>query len=227
MTQPDRQRRPGAAYATDRYEIVLVMLLAVLLFVTLAEESQLVRVITSLALLAVVLFTLRATGTTPRHLRALAVFTIVWAAVVVLTGFTDEEGVIVMVGAAVGAYLGYGAFALVRRIFERPRISVQEVLAAIEAYIQAALLFAFVYATIGRLEADAFFASEAAESIGNFVYFSVVTISTLGYGDLSPATDLGRSVVMIETLFGQVFLVVLIAYLVGRLGSGATASRRG
>jgi hypothetical protein len=43
---------------------------------------------------------------------------------------------------------------------------------------------------------------------------------TLGYGDLTPGGDIGRALIIVETLIGQIFLVVLIAYLVGSMVAG-------
>ncbi len=51
-----------------------------------------------------------------------------------------------------------------------------------------------------------------------FMYFSLTTVTTVGYGDLAPVSDLGRLLAMVEALIGQVFLVTLVALLVGLLG---------
>jgi uncharacterized membrane protein len=65
-----------------------------------------------------------------------------------------------------------------------------------------------------------------------FLYFSVITLTTLGYGDMMPASPVARSVVMLEALLGQFFLAVFVARFVGSLGTprppsdGAVEGRR-
>ncbi|HEX3262045.1 MAG TPA: potassium channel family protein [Solirubrobacterales bacterium] len=52
----------------------------------------------------------------------------------------------------------------------------------------------------------------------NFLYFSFVTITTVGYGDLTAGTSLGRSIAIAEALTGQIYLVTVVAAIVGVLG---------
>jgi voltage-gated potassium channel Kch len=51
-----------------------------------------------------------------------------------------------------------------------------------------------------------------------FEYFSFITLSTVGYGDFSPANDAGRTLAMLEGVFGQIFLVTIVALVVSNLG---------
>ena len=57
-----------------------------------------------------------------------------------------------------------------------------------------------------------------------YLYFSFVVITTLGFGDLTPRTDIGRVVVSLEALSGQIFLVTVVAVLVANLGRAARPS---
>ncbi len=217
MSSEDRPPRAGAAYATDRYGPILVLLVAVLAFAMYTAESPLFRVIVSLAVMLVVLGTLRATGVTPQRMRIFLFAAAGFGAAAVAGGFTENAAVLAGITLLVAWALALSAYTLVRRIFEQPHIDFRQVIAAIAAYIQIALAFAFVFGAAARVTEAAFFTNGTSGQTGDFIYFSVVTISTLGYGDLAPATDFGRSLVVIETLFGQIFLVVLVAYLVGRL----------
>ncbi|MEZ5349172.1 MAG: potassium channel family protein [Microthrixaceae bacterium] len=53
----------------------------------------------------------------------------------------------------------------------------------------------------------------------DFQFFSFVTLTTLGYGDLVPGTEVGQSLSMVEAVLGQVFLVTVVAMAVGNLGA--------
>ena len=87
-------------------------------------------------------------------------------------------------------------------------------------YLLLGTFFAFLYGVDGALSSGAFFAQQdAAESTKNFLYFSFVTITTVGYGDLTAATNLGRSLAIAEALTGQIYLVTVVAGIVGGLGA--------
>ena len=58
-----------------------------------------------------------------------------------------------------------------------------------------------------------------------FEYFSFVTLTTVGFGDFTAATDAGRAVAMLEALIGQVFLVTIVALVVSNLGQGSSSLR--
>ena len=62
-----------------------------------------------------------------------------------------------------------------------------------------------------------FFAQGAASGV-KYLYFSFVVITTLGFGDLTPRTDIGRVLVSLEALLGQIFLVTVVAVLVANMG---------
>ena len=221
----DAASRPEAEYATDRYGPVFLLLVGALGSTTFVDESNLARAIVSLVLVAAVVGTLRATGVSPLQLRITLIVGAALAFAVVAGEVSNLAAVEVPVTLFVAGALGFAGSTLLRRIFEQPTIRAKEVLAALSAYIEFTMVFAFAYMAAARAGSEAFFTGGPATGMGDFAYFSVVTITTLGYGDLTPATDIGRSLAMLETLFGQIFLVVLVAFLVGMLGrrrDGAT-----
>jgi hypothetical protein len=67
-------------------------------------------------------------------------------------------------------------------------------------------------------------ASEEASMVPLFTYYSFVTLTTLGYGDITPATDHARSLAWLEALIGQLYLAVMVATLVGIKVSEARGS---
>jgi len=92
-----------------------------------------------------------------------------------------------------------------------------------------ALLWAESYNLIELVSPGSFkFAVLISETgAARFTYFSFVTITTLGYGDIVPATNLARAVSMLEAFFGQIYLVVLVARLVGmHIAQTLTESKR-
>ena len=89
--------------------------------------------------------------------------------------------------------------------------------AAILLYLLAALLWAFLY-TFLELVDPASFNIDLDQPQGYllvFQYYSFVTITTLGYGDITPVTEVAKAFSVLEAVIGQLYLVVVVAWLVG------------
>lgn len=121
--------------------------------------------------------------------------------------------------AAAEAALSLGAIAaIVRELTEHLRISRATILGALCVYLLIGLLFASVYTTVSAVSPDSFFAQQADPSAIDFLYFSFVTLSTVGYGDLTAAGNLGRMLAVTEALLGQLYLVTVVALIIGNVG---------
>jgi uncharacterized membrane protein len=107
---------------------------------------------------------------------------------------------------------------VIGRLLMRPRITLDTVSASLAGYLQIGLFFSVLYNLVAHLESVPFFAEQSAQSTFDFVYFSFITLCTVGYGDLTPATDAGRSLAILEAVIGQVFLVTIVAVVVGNIG---------
>jgi hypothetical protein len=99
------------------------------------------------------------------------------------------------------------------RVLQHRRVTHETVLGALCSYVLLGLLFAFLYLAVHDLGGD-FFAQRGPHEQSEYVYFSFVALTTLGFGDLSPAVGLPQALTVLEALLGQVFLVTLVARLV-------------
>jgi hypothetical protein len=106
------------------------------------------------------------------------------------------------------------AVLIVRRVLARPAITIQSIYGALSAYLVAGLMFAAIYAAIAHLGPSPFFADGQPASTQTFQYFSFTTLTTLGYGDFTAASNGARAVAVLEALTGQVYLATLVARLV-------------
>ncbi len=105
--------------------------------------------------------------------------------------------------------------AAVRHAFDRGNVDRERILAALDAYLLAGLLFGVVYFMLDREWPGSFGErSGAAFSLPNAIYFSFVTIATLGYGDVVPASAPARGLAIVEGVSGQMYMTVLVARLV-------------
>jgi ion channel len=102
----------------------------------------------------------------------------------------------------------------ISRVLHHRRVTYETVLGALCAYVLIGLLFAFVYLAVDDFRDTPFFAQAGPHSQGEFLYFSFVSLTTLGFGDLSPSVGLPQALTVMEALIGSVFLVTLVARLV-------------
>lgn len=102
---------------------------------------------------------------------------------------------------------------VVRRLIHHKRASVQTLLGSVSAYLLLALAFNFGFLTVETVSGEAFFGS--VQPTTAYMYFSLTTITTLGYGDLAAVTPLGRLMATTEAVIGQVYLVTFVAMIVG------------
>jgi Ion channel len=100
------------------------------------------------------------------------------------------------------------------RVLRHKRVTYETVLGALCTYVLLGLLFAFAYLALDLVRDAPFFAQPGSHEASEYLYFSFVTITTLGFGDLSPAVGLPQALTALEALLGSVFLVTLVARLV-------------
>ena len=102
----------------------------------------------------------------------------------------------------------------ISRVIHHRRVTYETVLGALCAYVLIGLLFAFVFLAIDDFRNAPFFVQPGPHEQSEFLYFSFVALTTLGFGDLSPSVGLPQALTVIEALIGSIFLVTLVARLV-------------
>jgi hypothetical protein len=100
------------------------------------------------------------------------------------------------------------------RILHHQQVTGETIAGAICIYVLIGMIFATVDYGVQLASGNSFFAQPGDHGLPDFAYFSYVTMATVGYGDLSPATGLPRTLSVMDALIGQVFLVTLLARLV-------------
>ena len=107
-----------------------------------------------------------------------------------------------------------------RFVLRAGKITSEHIFAALSAYLLAGLFFGMTYWVL-ELAMPGSFAGPSDFTRESAIYFSFVTLATLGYGDFLPKTDMMRGLVVFEVIGGQLFLAVMIARLVGLSPEGA------
>ncbi|MEA2094892.1 MAG: ion channel, partial [Pseudomonadota bacterium] len=117
----------------------------------------------------------------------------------------------------------------VRQVLFTGSITSNDIVGAICIYMLLGLIWAMLYLFIAEAVPGAFNGLPQAPWIENFsavVYFSFVTITTLGYGDVSPVLPLARFLVTMEAIVGVFYMAILVASLIGVRMSDRDAARR-
>ncbi len=110
---------------------------------------------------------------------------------------------------------------MLRRIFRTRKVSGETVALAVASYMMTAIVWSIAYALLELWQPGAFSCFPGGVRPPGWqvelVYFSFVTMTTLGYGDITPVIPLARSLAILQAVTGTMFLGVLIAGLVGRV----------
>ncbi|GMQ92764.1 MAG: hypothetical protein BMS9Abin12_0241 [Acidimicrobiia bacterium] len=101
---------------------------------------------------------------------------------------------------------------VLRRVLSHSAVTYETLAGALSVYLLVAIAFSYLFLEVQRFGSVPFFGVE--ESTSSFMYFSLVTVTTVGYGDLAAVSDLGRYLATAEAIIGQVFLVTIVARLV-------------
>jgi len=122
-------------------------------------------------------------------------------------------------------FLGYVLFQFLRFILRAPRVDSEVLCAGISTYLLLALWWTAAYTLVGRWVPGSFAGLPPdAKEIQGFeaLYFSLITLTTVGYGDIAPVSRPARMLAMVEALTGTLYLAVLVARLVSQHASLAS-----
>lgn len=130
--------------------------------------------------------------------------------------------------ACVAVFLGIATYLVLRDVFRTGAVTADTIRGAVCVYLLFGTCCAFLFGTIAAADPNAFVvvgapAGSMRPTAEPMVYFSFVTLSTLGYGDVLPVSEPARLIAWMEAVFGQLYLAVVVARLVGlHLSQGDT-----
>jgi hypothetical protein len=116
------------------------------------------------------------------------------------------------------------ATGVIKQFRQEDGVTLETMFGVLCLYLLIGLMFGVAYATVSELSTADFFTTGHAQR-DDFLYFSYSTLSTVGYGDLTAATNLGRSLAMTEALLGQLYLVTVVAVIVSNLRPARRSQR--
>jgi hypothetical protein len=123
-------------------------------------------------------------------------------------------------------FIGFVVVELLRFIIYAPQVDAEVLCAAVAGFLLSGLAWSLAYNLLYRLDPNAFvftLSSKSGFSMNGFtsLYFSFITLSTLGYGDIVPVAQVARMLAMVEAMFGMFYMALLVARLVSLYSSKA------
>jgi hypothetical protein len=208
--------------ARQRYGLLLAVLIASFAVQGTAPTSDVWRAVVTILLGIALVLAFRAANMPARRLRiaGLLVGLVVGAALVsLLIGLSQAElGFTAIANALLVALAPPSIVAgVVRSLRARHVVTVQVLFGVLCLYLLAGMFFAFVYAAIDQLSGDPFFTGGVDATPALSIYFSFTTLTTVGYGDLTAASNVGHTLAVTEALVGQIYLVTVVSVVVANL----------
>lgn len=129
-------------------------------------------------------------------------------------------------------FLGYAVAVILGDIFNKSAVGADDVLGAMSGYLIAGAAWSSLYALVDTFLPGSFTTTPSLIAhpfdrdgrTAMFNYFSIVTLTTMGYGDITPARAPATALAMLEAVFGQFYIAVVVAQLVGARMSGSMRS---
>jgi hypothetical protein len=209
--------RVARVRSSHSYGLVLALIVVVFVFTSVAPNSDWADSTLLLLQAATLIMALYTSGLAEADSKfSLALVALSAGAAVALVIF-GGNGFAALVGSLSGVLTVATIAAVALGVVDQGEANVKAVTGAVCVYVLIGLLFVFLYGVIATLGSGDFFAQGTDGTRSLRLYFSFVTLATLGYGDYTPAGELGRTLAIVEALFGQLYLVTVIAVLVSRM----------
>jgi hypothetical protein len=222
-----REVEPRDGLRPARFGAALGFIVLTIFASSFASDAGWIRVIALLCEGAALLFILRTSDVHPGWLLWARIVLIVSVGVAILAITLGSGETPVISTGLVGAFMAIGApIAIIRRLSHEKVVNLQVLAGALCLYLLIGLFFTFVYSIIDVAGTQPLFAQQPTASSANITYFSFVTLTTTGYGDLTLRGDGPRMLAITEALLGQLYLVSAVALVVSRFGLERTARRR-
>lgn len=201
----------------DTYGLLLILIIVTYFLLAFVGSSHWGKVALAVAFAAVLLLTLHTSHVRGRWIRITSVLAAFTISLNVVLAISDQDGITGLNYLWIG-FLVASPVVILARILRHPRVDLETILGAICSYLLIGLAFASIYGMIQQAGSENFFAQPGPYQQIDFLYFSYVVLTTTGFGDFTAGTSIGKVLVTLEALIGQVFLVTIVASLVASFG---------
>ena len=201
----------------ERFLILICLILGTIVLVPILNEFAALRIFLDIFITAIYISMVYTVSHKKRHIYIGAILAMVMLISLWLQYFYQSNLVF-----AIGRICGILLLIMViintlAFIFKSEDVTIEVIYAAMLVYLLMALMWSFAYGLLELINPASFNVTLSPDQgyQMRFIYYSFVTITTLGYGDITPATELASSFSILEAVVGQLYLVVVVAWLVG------------
>jgi hypothetical protein len=214
---PPKKRLPlGQIIFRGRFLFLLIYLLALIAIQPFDEAIGNFGVFLDIAVTVILISAIYAVSEKPRQtvvgvLLAVPFLIILWAKQLLKIGWLQIPETVLGI-----AFFSFIITIILKFIFSREEIKGDLIAGAAAVYLLLAITWTFVYRFIELIQPGSFALADAQSFMhSTFLYYSFVTITTLGYGDIFPVSTAAKSCAILEAVTGQLYLVITVAWLVG------------
>jgi hypothetical protein len=201
----------------ERFLSLLIFIIAMIIIGPLIEEFVHLNILIDILWTGIFVSAIYAVSQKKHHifiavLLALPMLGSIW------TKYFVQHKALVVVGSLCGAaFILFTIIQMLIFIYSHKEVTRDLIVGAAVVYLLMALMWTFIFVVVETLHPGSFNIPQGQdiEATRYFLYYSFVTLTTLGYGDITPATSLARSLCVLEAVIGQLYLVVQVAWLVG------------
>lgn len=189
------------------------------------------RLVSAVLFLAVIASSLRVVGRGGRDVLIPGAVGFGAIALELVAGFGGHASLSIAAHAIFASYLAFVVVTLLRGILRVERVTGDAIAGGACVYLLIGMLWGAVFTTLELFQPGSFLqggapiAHRARGPYGELLYFSYVTVMTIGYGDILAATPIARMLAVLAALSGQLYLAVFVAGLVGMLAVQSRGSR--
>jgi len=204
-------------YSKGRFLFLLIALMGLMMLSPILEEFVRLNILMDIFITLVFIGCISAISNT----RSTVFITIVLALPMFLTMWLpglEKYTSLYLLGNFSGIlFMTFVIVSILSFVFKEREVNANIIYASIVTYLLLAIMWSFIFKIIETLQPGSFFVpGHILDKEGTiFTYYSFVTITTLGYGDITPIKAASRAFSAIEAVIGQIYLVVLVARLVG------------
>lgn len=216
-TRPQKRKFSERLQEGDTYGLLLILIIIAYVLIAFVGTSHWGKVLLSVAFAGVLLLTLHTSHVRGRWMRVTFVLAAITISTNVVQAVVNDEGVTGLSYLWIG-FLVASPVVILYRILRHPSVDLETILGAICAYLLIGIAFGATYGMLQTVGSENFFTQPGPYERIDFLYFSFIVLTTTGFGDLTPYTSVGKVIVTLEALIGQVFLVTIVASLVASFG---------
>jgi hypothetical protein len=212
-------------YREGRYLFLLVSLLLLFFFYPFFDKLRFAPQVLGVLFFAILLSSVSAVSADRKSVAAASVLAVVSFGSFVSLQFHDSTFLVALACCALGLFFLLIAVVVLRHIMRVSEVTTDTILGAICTYLLLGMVWTMIYTLIETFLPGSFlrggesiaagFADSQSLVISSFIYYSFVTLTTLGYGDITPNSSPAAAMSSLEAVAGQLYLAILIARFVG------------